>query len=687
MKFGKYFEENKISEWSEFYIDFNLLKFLIKQLEHNYKTIVKRKNTLILKNVNELQEPLLMNSQTESDKQVLLTEEEEFNYQKNFQEEVLIEIKKIEFFLEHNLAYYHSRLTKIREQLNHINIQKQYKIYNDNLEFAIKELYKELHLILEYVELNFKAKYKIIKKFKKITKYSKTKIDVESICNDYINNSPILSNPQKKFNHLQADIEKTFSTYFFSKYSFQSGKILKEYTRPSQFSPKQAFYLGFWVGILVLMVFVNILIGSYFKIDMDDDVEFGSLFPMFRGYGMICLYLWLLGLDVYAWNIAHINYALCFGFTYKFSNVLQIFVRAAVFSSFLLFMIMIYFVTRIQLDILSFVEYLIPLQYTPLICWLCLLIYLFFPFKSYFNYPGRIYFFTLFLESISSIFIHTEFKHVWFMDQLTSFVGPMRDMEYTLCYYANYNMDYALRSDVCARNRGIVLIIGVFPHFIRILQCIRIILDSHKTMPQLMNCGKYFFAIMTAILSFLMIDYPGFIYFWWIIATISTIYSTYWDIKYDFGFLQAGTNYPLREKLSYKNKAFYYFNLFADVFLRFVWLLTVSPEIVESFVHPQFLSLLLFSLEILRRSMWNFIRVELKHIEICKEFKVTIDVQLPFKKLKNGKFVLKSTDLVDFLKMNKRMQKIKTLRIGSLMNRVFHKGTEETGSDKRLGIN
>jgi len=45
----------------------------------------------------------------------------------------------------------------------------------------------------------------------------------------------------------------------------------------------------------------------------------------------------------------------------------------------------------------------------------------------------------LLLESIAPFIIATEFKHVFFTDQLTSMIGPLRDMEYTLCYYVHYH--------------------------------------------------------------------------------------------------------------------------------------------------------------------------------------------------------------------------------------------------------
>ena len=54
--------------------------------------------------------------------------------------------------------------------------------------------------------------------------------------------------------------------------------------------------------------------------------------------------------------------------------------------------------------------------------------------------------------------------------------------------------------------------------------------------------------------------------------------------------------------------------------------------------------------------MWNLIRVEYKHLEISKEFKVTNDVELPF--LKQGmKFVNNENNLLGIMGMN-REQKI-----------------------------
>ncbi len=170
---------------------------------------------------------------------------------------------------------------------------------------------------------------------------------------------------------------------------------------------------------------------------------------------------------------------------------------------------------------------------------------------------------------------------------------------------------------------------------------------------------KYIFAILVAIISSLASN-SFYRSLWWIVALISTIYSYLWDIKMDFGFLQPySPNWPLRDKLSYREKGFYYFCMISNLFLRFLWVLSVSPEVVYRFIRPEFLSFLIYTMEVTRRGMWNFIRVELKHIELCKEFRVTVDVDLPFKKI-GDKYVLKTTNLIDFI--NKKLKRIEDLR-------------------------
>jgi hypothetical protein len=180
--------------------------------------------------------------------------------------------------------------------------------------------------------------------------------------------------------------------------------------------------------------------------------------------------------------------------------------------------------------------------------------------------------------------------------------------------------------------------------------------DSKKLFPKIFNAINYVLSISVALLSFLWPTYPFLHIFWLIFTFISSCGSFTWDIIIDFGFLEKGKNFPLRNRLYYKPKLIYYFIAVYDFILRFFWLLTISPEVLGTLFRPETLSIILNSLEVTRRGCWNILKVENKHIDISNEFKVSNDVELPFVKV-NGKYVNNESNLLHIMKMN-RQEKI-----------------------------
>jgi hypothetical protein len=121
---------------------------------------------------------------------------------------------------------------------------------------------------------------------------------------------------------------------------------------------------------------------------MDDDAKFKTIFPMFRGYLVMVLYYWFLGLNVYVWNKYHINYKLAFNFDSHYSPVISIFKRAAFFLMIVGIMLLCYMIERTQIPILYDLVSFIPLELTPLISYIFFFIYMFTPMQI-FNYPGH----------------------------------------------------------------------------------------------------------------------------------------------------------------------------------------------------------------------------------------------------------------------------------------------------------
>ena len=641
MKFGLVLEDNIIAEWKKFYINYNFLKTLLLPFQKKYK---KKQAEINKRKLGNRSISIDRCSSVSSIEKSFSTQNEK-TLLNNFGKLIILELKKVDFFFCERIKICQERVKEIREQLEFIEKNENYKRFKDSIENAIKELFKEIIYLQSFIELNLKAKEKIMKKFDKLTKELDNKIYdeiVKKIKNDlevYISKSKLV-NALQKLREEQTEIETIFSEFFYYKYSSNAIKILKDFASQTFFTQFQSFYFGFFLGILLILIVLCIMIMIYFHIDMDDDAKFKTIFPMFRGYIVFILYYWFLGLNVYVWNLYHINYQVAFDFDNHYSDVMSICGRAAFFSILVIFMLLCYMIERTEIPILYDLVSFIPLEFTPLVCWVVTFCYLFYPFHN-FNYLGRIYLFDLFFESMASITVKNHLRHTWFGDQLTSLTGPLRDFEYTMCYYTHYFETVEEKKRLCNNHRPIVLCVNLLPYVVRLLQCIKTIADNNKFFPDILNCGKYTLSILVAISSYYSTTIAFFGKTWLIIAVTSSCYSYCWDMKMDYGLLQKGENYPLRNELIYENKKIYVIAMVLNFFGRFAWVLTISPEVVYRFIRPEFFSMIIYLIEMLRRGMWNFFRIELKHIDLCEQFQIGIKVDLPFIKIGKDTFIPK----------------------------------------------
>ena len=127
---------------------------------------------------------------------------------------------------------------------------------------------------------------------------------------------------------------------------------MKEHLEPIYITGEQSFYFGFTIGISLILIIICVLISDYYNLDIDHDPDFKTIFPMFRGYSIACIYMWLLAINVYAWDKAHVNYKLCFQFKNHYSHFINILTRASILTSIYVIMILSYLVLRIHLPIL-----------------------------------------------------------------------------------------------------------------------------------------------------------------------------------------------------------------------------------------------------------------------------------------------------------------------------------------------
>ncbi len=78
----------------------------------------------------------------------------------------------------------------------------------------------------------------------------------------------------------------------------------------------------------------------------------------------------------------------------------------------------------------------------------------------------------------------------------------------------------------------------------------------------------------------------------------------------DWGLLQKNTkNKFLRKYITFEPKRNYYIVIILNLIMRLSWTLTLSPDIATIFGNSNVLTLTTGSIEIIRRGIWNLLRV------------------------------------------------------------------------------
>lgn len=177
-----------------------------------------------------------------------------------------------------------------------------------------------------------------------------------------------------------------------------------------------------------------------------------------------------------------------------------------------------------------------PIEYTPFVIWTIFFLYIFFPNREVFNPRGRKYFYMLLKKIALGPFVKMSFLLSYAADQMVSFVVPIKDFAYTLCFYtSDFSVDEVkscLKSDTFD---GIIIayVVALVPLLIRMIQCFNQARQSTGKFIghlQMWNFLKYFASVLTSTLSFLNSLQPSLLPFFILSSIISTSYSYYWDL-------------------------------------------------------------------------------------------------------------------------------------------------------------
>jgi len=369
---------------------------------------------------------------------------------------------------------------------------------------------------------------------------------------------------------------------------------------------------------------------------------------LYRGPMLCIILIFLLSINVRGWGMAGVNHKLIFELDPRnHSTHIQI-METAVWLAVM---------WAVSLLVFLFADYLyIPAFYSPLCLMIAYLVFFLNPTKTV-KYDARRWMIKVIVRCILAPLPFVVFADFWVADQFNSLAPALADFQYFFCFFTTSNStlgngwDLAVDTNICHDGSNWAgPMLASFPAFVRFAQCLRRYRDTRSKFPHLVNAGKYSTTLLSNFLKYLekASDREGFFYAWCCSKTVSTFYTIFWDLKMDWGFFskEDGGNKYLREELVYPNTWVYYWAMVQDVVLRFLW--TLGLVLKKSFWVPgEAVDCVLQVLEVFRRFVWNFFRLENEHLNNCGQFRVVRDISIAPVDMKDQEEILTMMDFPD----------------------------------------
>ncbi|XP_069315397.1 solute carrier family 53 member 1 isoform X2 [Eulemur rufifrons] len=460
-------------------------------------------------------------------------------------------------------------LRQRRKPVFHLSHEERVQHRNiKDLKLAFSEFYLSLILLQNYQNLNFTGFRKILKKHDKILETSRG-ADWRVA---HVEVAPFYT--CKKINQLISETEAVVTN------ELEDGdrqKAMKRLRVPPLGAAQPApawttFRVGLFCGIFIVLN-ITLVFAAVFKLEADRSIW--PLIRIYRGGFLLIEFLFLLGINTYGWRQAGVNHVLIFELNPRSNLSHQHLFEIAGFLGILWCLsLLACFFAPISV---------IPTYVYPLALYGFMVFFLINPTKTFY-YKSRFWLLKLLFRVFTAPFHKVGFADFWLADQLNSLSVILMDLEYMICFYS-----LELKWDETK---------GLLPN-------------------DLEERGHS--------------DTMVFFYLWIIFCIISSCYTLIWDLKMDWGLFDknAGENTFLREEIVYPQKAYYYCAIIEDVILRFAW--TIQISITSTSLIPRsgdIIATVLAPLEVFRRFVWNFFRLENEHLNNCGEFRAVRDISV-----------------------------------------------------------
>ncbi|XP_004141577.1 phosphate transporter PHO1 homolog 9 isoform X1 [Cucumis sativus] len=488
---------------------------------------------------------------------------------------------------------------------------------------ALIEFYQKLQVLKGYSFLNTLAVSKIMKKYDKITSRKASKAYLEMV-----DKSPLGS--PTEVTRLIESVETAFIKHFANGNRRRGMDILRRKIRRERHGI--TFFSGFFFGCAVALVVAIVLVIHLRDVfESNGSSQFmDNIFPLYSLFGFIILHMLMYSGNIYFWRRYRINYSFMFGFkqgtelghreVFFLSSGLAVLTLACVLS-------------HMDMDMDPETKrFKIFTESIPLALLMAVLLIIFCPFDIIFR-SSRFFLLRSTFHLVCAPFYKVTLEDFFLADQLTSQVQAFRSLEFYICYYGWG--DFLRRTNTCAQSNifeAFYFVVAIIPYWIRTLQCIRRLIEE-KDVRHVFNGLKYFSTVIAVAMRTGNDLNMGMT--WRTLAIVSsviaTISGTYWDIVCDWGLLRRNSRNPwLRDKLVISNNSVYFVAIVLNILLRLAWMQSVLGFREAPFIHRQALISIVAVLEIIRRGIWNFFRMENEHLNNVGKYRAFNSVPLPF---------------------------------------------------------
>jgi xenotropic and polytropic retrovirus receptor 1 len=469
---------------------------------------------------------------------------------------------KVERAYEKHLSHLGDQLALLRDQ-SHASASQAAR---DSVRNTLVELHRLLNHLLNFALLNYTGFVKILKKHDKM-----------------FPTQPQLSREHRGKLHafafadatqcrsLLSQVELLFADLFCE--GNRSVAVASLMTRRDDAIDWAPVYIGIKIGsclILVVWVVWDSLIVPTFKSGRERhiiDLAVTRAYPVYRGIGCCLLLHWLIGVSMYVWRSARINYRYIFELNPRTTpHYTAIFSDATNMSIVYLVNVLLYY----KVVNGYFPEKILHRGYYPLMLFAyTIYFYIVRPWGQQRGLAKTL------VEIVGSPFFPVTFFHVFVGDYLTSSVKVNQDLAWSVCFFATKEFllkdrvptdptghsgvrlfptsDLQAMESSCQNNvyyvKVIVPLICALPLWWRFLQSLRRIYDTETWWPNLPNAFKYALAQVVALFGLFHpfysatdasvdVDFIGigpFQIVWITLFTLSSLYTWVWDVWMDWG--------------------------------------------------------------------------------------------------------------------------------------------------------